>query len=265
MSAHEKGLDVVGERAAGNRGMRPLILVVDDEEEQRHYFKRALTSGGYRVIVSANGADALMSAVAERPALVIVDVNMGGMDGVDCCRFFRSTPATRAIPLLLTTALPLPPGVLGAVSSGLDGVPVLLKQEGLGKLLSLVSSITKERMPPRIGNTPHNTADARRYYRGGREIVVNSVARWVSIDGRKLPRLAARRFDLLVTLLGAEEALSRDQLLERIWNGIDNPNLVDVTVLRLRQDLKKVPAFRIKAERDGYLLVFRDSSASYRL
>lgn len=238
-------------------GIRPLILVVDDEEEQRCYFERLLTSRGYRVILSANGADGLSAAYAERPALIILDVNMPVMDGVGCCNLFKKVSTTREIPILLMTALPLPPDALKLLSSGLGGVPVLLKQDGLEKILSMVSTVLKEGLPAPPKIVPEILPDVRRFHRAGREIVVNAKARRISIDGRELPLLAARRFDLLSELLQTEGAVSRSELLTRIWNGNDNLNLVDVTVLRLRQDLKKVQTLRIKIEYDGFIVVFR--------
>lgn len=234
--------------------MRPLILVVDDEEQQRLCFERMLTSSGYRVVLSASGADGLRTACADIPALIILDVNMPGMDGIGSYHLFKKVAATRNIPILLATALPLPPGALKLVSSGLGGVPVLLKQDGLERLLAMVSSAIKGKTPSQLGVS----SDVRRFRRAGLEIVVNAKERRISIDGCELPPLAPRRFDLLSALLEAEKVLSREELLARIWNGIDNPNLVDVTVLRLRQDLKKVRTFRIRTEHDGYIVVFRD-------
>lgn len=215
-----------------------------------------LTSRGYRVILSANGADGLRAACAERPALIILDLNMPGLDGIGCHRLFKKVHATRKIPILLTTALSLPPGALKLVGDGLGGAPILLKQDGLEKLLSMVASAV-EGIPLQPGFAPEMSTDVRRFQRAGREIEVNEKARRISIDGRELPPLAARRFDLLSELLQTEGAVSRSELLTRIWNGNDNSNLVDVTVLRLRQDLKKVRTLRIKIEYDGYIVVFR--------
>lgn len=242
----------------------PLVLVIDDEKEQRLYFQRMLTSRGYRVILSANGADGLKAACVERPALVILDLNMPGMDGIGCYRLFKKVHATRKIPILFTTALSLTPGVLKLVSDGLGGTLVLLKQDGLEKLLSMVASVM-EGIPLQPGFAPEISADVRRFQRAGREVAVDVKTRRISIDGRELPQLAARRFDLLSELLEADGAVSRSELLMRIWNGNDNLNLVDVTVLRLRQDLKKVRTLRINMENDGYLVVFRGPPPSASL
>jgi CheY-like chemotaxis protein len=68
----------------------PLMLVVDDEKEQRILFQRVFVSLGYRVIFAANGEDGFRAACAERPALVLLDVNMPGMDGIGCCRLSKT-------------------------------------------------------------------------------------------------------------------------------------------------------------------------------
>lgn len=234
---------------------RPLLLVIDDERLQRDYFQRILTSHGYQVVLASNGADGMRATCNVHPALIILDINMPGMDGAECYRLFRAVAATRSIPILLATALTLPPGILRLVRSGLGGVHVFLKKDGRENLLSKVSSIIKNQLPHQPEDT-EASLDARIFYRMGREISVNAKVRRITIDGRELPQLAARRFDLLSELLETEGVLSRDELLARIWKGIDNPNLVDVTVFRLRQDLKKVSTLRIRIEHDGYSVAF---------
>lgn len=238
--------------------MRPLILVVDDEEEQRRYFHRVLTSRAYRVALSPDGTDGFRKACAERPVLVIIDINMPGMDGTDCYRLFKKASVTRDIPILLTTALPLPPGALNLISSGLGGALVLCKHAGLDHFLSVVSSIVEKGLPCELPHESKTTSTEHRFQHAGRNIIVNQRTHRISIDGQELPPLPGRRFDLISELLETEGALSRDELLKRLWDGIDNPNLVDVTILRLRQDLKKVRTIRITKEHDGYVVLFCD-------
>lgn len=232
------------------------ILVVDDEEEQRVYFERALTHYGYKVVLSSSGMEGFRTACKERPSLVIMDVNMPGMDGIGSYGLFKSLPATRGIPILLATGIPLTSGILKLINTSLGGVAVFLKQEGLDKLRSLVSMSIARTIPFDL------SSQEQRFQRGGREIVVDLKARRISIDGRSLRPLAARRFDLLASLLQATGTVSREELLQRIWNGTDNPNLVDVTVHRLRQDLKKIRLFCIRADHDGYAIQFRASAFS---
>ena len=83
----------------------PLILVVDDNPWFRDFLDDLLSAEGYRVILAEPGA-ALAAALAESPALALLDAVMPGHDGPSLCRGLRATPATRALPVLFLTGLP---------------------------------------------------------------------------------------------------------------------------------------------------------------
>src|SRR5690554_8079559 len=80
------------------------ILVVDDEPEIVQIARDYLDRAGYRVISSGDGREALRLARTESPALVVLDLMLPGMDGLDVTRAMREDPATRAIPIIMLTA-----------------------------------------------------------------------------------------------------------------------------------------------------------------
>ncbi len=83
------------------------VLVVDDEPAIRSYVRAALEGAGYRVLDAPDGASALeLLARGERPDLILLDIALPGMNGLDLCRRLRNEPATAAIPVLLLTGLP---------------------------------------------------------------------------------------------------------------------------------------------------------------
>ena len=81
------------------------VLVVDDTEANRILLQEILEIDGHEVLVAADGAEALRVASAERPDLVLLDVNMPGMDGLEVCRRLRAGQETTALPIILVTAL----------------------------------------------------------------------------------------------------------------------------------------------------------------
>jgi DNA-binding response OmpR family regulator len=84
---------------------RRRILVVDDDPRLLHIVSLYLGIEGYEVIQASNGEDGLKAVNESPPDLVIMDIMMPGMDGVEACRRIRENPATQAIPVLMFSAL----------------------------------------------------------------------------------------------------------------------------------------------------------------
>jgi DNA-binding response OmpR family regulator len=80
------------------------ILVVDDEPVIRDFLQAVLTEEGYTVLQAPDGRAALPLAVSEQPDLILMDIMMPHLNGIDACRRLRETPATRHIPVLILTA-----------------------------------------------------------------------------------------------------------------------------------------------------------------
>jgi len=84
---------------------RRRILVVDDDPRLLHVVSMYLGIEGYEVVTADNGEQGLAEVAAQRPDLIILDVMMPGLDGLECCRRLKSDEATRTIPVLMFTAL----------------------------------------------------------------------------------------------------------------------------------------------------------------
>lgn len=82
-----------------------IILVVDDEEPVRQLLASVLTDHGYRALQARNGRQALEIMQADQPDLVLTDVMMPVLSGTDLCRHLKADPATRAIPIILLSAV----------------------------------------------------------------------------------------------------------------------------------------------------------------
>ena len=81
-----------------------LILAVDDEAHILELLTFNLEASGYRVVTAANGEDALVVCAHERPAMILLDIMLPGIDGVEVCRRLKSTSTTSDIPIIMLTA-----------------------------------------------------------------------------------------------------------------------------------------------------------------
>jgi CheY-like chemotaxis protein len=86
----------------------PLILLAEDNEANIQLLVEYLTDEGYRVVVARNGAEAIDRAKEERPALILMDVQMPGMDGLEATRCLRADAQLASIPIIAVTALAMP-------------------------------------------------------------------------------------------------------------------------------------------------------------
>lgn len=213
------------------------VLVVDDESQQRRLFQRQFEAHGLEVASAASAAEALAMTreAAAPPNMILCDIAMPGIDGVTFVKALRAVPETATIPAILMTGLSLPTGLMEAAAEALGVGDIHLKGGPFPALLARIRTRLKE--PPAKG------------------VVIDPIQRAITIDGRRLPELPARRFQLLCALLRHPRAASREELLERVWDGKENVNIVDVTVMRLRQDLKSLPFLRIETVPAGYRLV----------
>ena len=85
--------------------MAEKILVVDDERDVRGLLSDFLTEEGYRVILATNGAEAIGLAELENPEVILLDINMPGIDGIEVCKKLKAQEKTQFIPIVIITAL----------------------------------------------------------------------------------------------------------------------------------------------------------------
>lgn len=97
------------------------ILIVDDEWMNRELIGTYLKLGGYQSRQASQGEKALEMALAEPPALVMLDVRLAGMDGFEVCRRLRSDPRTRSVPVLMVTAFDSDEDKQQAIDAGANG------------------------------------------------------------------------------------------------------------------------------------------------
>ena len=98
-----------------------LILIVEDNDKNRKLVRDVLAHEGYRLLETENGEDAVRLAQAERPALVLMDIHLPGIDGIEALRRLRADAGTRAIPVIAVTASAMTQDRATIMAAGFDG------------------------------------------------------------------------------------------------------------------------------------------------
>lgn len=201
------------------------MLLAEDDRAIRHALERALTLEGYEVTAVADGVEALAQAHRNRPDVLVLDVMMPGIDGLQVCRVLRAEGDRT--PILMLTALVETADRIAGLDAGADDYVV--------KPYTAAEMAARIRAMLRRSRTESARPGPLRI--GGLEI--DPVRREASVDGRPLD-LTRLEFDLLAYLAGREgEVVSRRQLLAEVWKqpygGGDKT--IDVHVAWLRRKL----------------------------
>lgn len=225
------------------------ILVVDDDEIQRRLFSRRLILEKFEIFTANSGLDALPRIQELRPDLVLADIGMPQIDGIQMLKIMRQVPKIAAIPVILMTGMPIPESMLQAAADGLKAGPILMKGN-FQQLLERINNILK--LPAHeAANTSPN---AHILHKG--PVIVDLIHREVTVAGdRVVPRLTAKRFDVLLCLLRHDGPVDQDALLNDVWGHRGDIKLVQMTVSLLREHLRDFPALQIKTEGHSYKLV----------
>ena len=96
------------------------ILAVDDQEDNRRILRDLLTTAGYEVIEAVTGEDAATLAEAQRPDLILMDIQLPGIDGYEATRRIKANPALRAVPVIAVTSYALSGDETKALAAGAD-------------------------------------------------------------------------------------------------------------------------------------------------
>jgi DNA-binding response OmpR family regulator len=204
------------------------ILVVDDEEAIAEAVRARLENEGYRVLVAHDGPQALAVAAEERPQLVVLDLMLPGMDGLEVCSELQRE---RWVPVLMLTARTEESDKIAGFAVGADDY--LTKPFSLRELAVRVRAIL--RRFERIAAPPSEEM----LDRDG--MTIDAARRRVSVDEQEL-LLTPLEFDILVTLAREPGVVfTREQLMDRVWGYRDyaGGRVVDSHVARIRRKLRE--------------------------
>ena len=202
------------------------VLVVDDEEAIAEAIRARLESEGYRVLVALDGPDAIEQHADQHPDLVVLDLMLPGMDGLEVCKQIQRDAWT---PVLMLTAKTEEADKVSGFAVGADDY--LTKPFSLRELTARVKAIL--RRMERMGEQ----RDAGPIDHGG--LVMDPSRRRVTVDGDDVG-LTPLEFEILLSLArDPGVVLSRDQLMDRVWGYRDfaGGRVVDSHVARIRRKL----------------------------
>ena len=230
------------------------ILVVEDEEN----FIEALTIGlkkeGFRVQVARDGAEALLVFDSVRPDLVLLDLMLPKISGVDVCRELRSRSK---VPIIMVTAKGSEVDTVVGLEVGADDY--VTKPYRLRELVARMRAVlrrTADRMPDRVPGTGDGVV-------ASGDLVLDPDRHEVSVRGEALD-LPLKEFEVLQLLLArAGRVVTRDQLIDEVWGHdyVGDTKTLDVHIKRLRSRIERDPSApeRILTVRGvGYKIVAPD-------
>ena len=224
----------------------PKILIVEDEPGMVAGLRDNFEFEGYQVLSAMDGVSGLERALADSPDLVILDVMMPRMSGLDVCKQLKSRRP--AIPIIMLTARGQEIDKVVGLELGADDY--VTKPFSIRELLARVKAVLR-----RVESAPKGKD---RYTFG--DVEVNLQSCQVSRRGRSLD-FSSKEFDLLKYFLSHPgEALTRDRLLEEVWGYDKFPTTrtVDAHIVRLRQKLEprpEDPRFFLTVHGTGYKFV----------
>jgi two-component system, OmpR family, response regulator MprA len=200
------------------------LLIVDDDPNVLRVMKRGLVYAGYGVDEADTGETALARAEVRPPALVILDVMLPGLDGLEVCRRLRA--ASPQMPILLLTARDRVPDRVAGLDAGADDY--LVKPFAFDELLARVRALLRR--------TRSGEGEVYRHA----DLTIDPATREVRRGDRTI-ELTAREYDLLEFMTRhARQVFSRETIFERVWGSdfMGESNVIDVVVMRLREKLE---------------------------
>ena len=211
--------------------MKRTVLVVEDDDSLQDVLSYNLSRKGYRVLQAINGDAALEMAREEKPDLIVLDIMLPGLDGLEVCRIVRREMAT---PILILTARDQELDKVGGLELGADDY--MTKPFSIRELLARVGALIRRREmdvgPPE---------EEKRISVG--DLILNLEARTAHLFGKSVD-LRPKEYDLLAFMASHPgRAYTRNELLDQVWGTeyFGDPRTVDVHVRWLREKIEREP------------------------
>ena len=225
--------------------IEPKILLVDDETEVLNIVRPALTEMGCSVVYVENGTKALEIVSLEKPDLVLLDLKMPGMTGLDVCKALKANLATAEIPVIILSGMKTEVDRIVALEIGVDDY--VTKPFSLRELMLRIQAVLRRSHQESQGSPVKQI--------GG--LVLDS-ARFTVRYKEKPLRLTPIEFKLLESLIDHTGHLqSREMLFQNVWSG--NPTITtrteDTHIQRLRDKLGRAGRFIETVRGKGYKMV----------
>ncbi len=205
------------------------ILIVDDEEHIIELIKFNLESSGYEVLSTNNGMDALKVAEKERPALILLDLMLPGLDGLEVCKELKKNKETTNISIIMLTAKSEEFDKVLGLELGADDY--ITKPFSVREMLARVKAVLRRNTVESPNEEIFNC----------RNLTVNFERHEVLINNKKID-LSLKEFELLQILIrNRGKILKREMLIDNIWGYeyIGETRTVDVHIRYLRKKIEE--------------------------
>jgi two-component system response regulator MprA len=236
-SAGVAAVEAASEKTGGGTGAeRPLLLVVDDERAIVDFITLGMRYEGFRIAEAPDGQTGLALSVSERPDVVILDIMLPDLDGLQVCRRLRAHPLTANVPILMLTAKDEIRDRVVGLEAGADDY--LTKPFSFEELLARVRALLRRQQRTlAAGGAGARTLRVA-------DIVLDEAAREVR-RGERVIELTATEYSLLhLFITHPRQVLDRQTILNRVW-GYDfmgDTNIIEVYVRYLREKIEDEPS-----------------------
>lgn len=230
-----------------------IVLAIDDQPAQRLILGRCLFGLGFHVQLADTGELGIAFAKRFKPDAIMLDWSLGdGLSGEDTLKALKADPLTKGIPVVMISAYREGPDPF-AWAFEHDAI-FLEKQswcrpESMKQLKTVLDTLIRKRRELGSG---WMADQPRTLVRGC--VRVDLITRYAWVTGRRVC-LGPKRFDLLCALMNAKGVVPREKLRIEVWGAKESTKTVDMTMSRLRDDLRKVGGDFIVTAPQGYLLV----------
>jgi len=220
------------------------ILAVDDDPVVRHVIRSTLIDAGHLISMATGGQEALDMITRHRPELVILDIMMPDMSGLDVCKQLRANPYLAKLPIIFLTAKDRPSDIANALDAGGD--------DFVSK--GAISVELPARIRALLRRIPGGNLDPDAEYLATQDFKLHATHPEVQIEDQIIELTPVEHRLLHYLMMRAGQPVPVDRLLKDVWgypSGVGDPKVVRVTVGRLRSKIEPV------AEKPSYLLNIR--------
>ncbi len=210
--------------------MNTRILVVDDEPQIRRALRAGLTAAGYDVVLAEGGEEALDQAALEPPALIVLDLSLPDLSGLEVCRRVREWSR---VPILILSARGQEKDKVNALDQGADDY--LTKPFGMDELLARIRAALRRQSGERVPETASIAVG---------DIVIDTARRIITRGGEEV-RLTRLEYEVLRYLAAnADRVITHRQILSHVWGpeNSEETQYLRVHIGHLRQKLERDPA-----------------------
>jgi two-component system, OmpR family, response regulator RegX3 len=221
------------------RGGQPTILVVEDEESYQQALSAGLSREGFHVELASNGVDALRRFMEHPPDLVVLDLLLPTMSGIEVCQRMR---AIAPVPIIIVSALNSEADIVRGLELGAEDY--IAKPYRLRELVARIRSVLRRvSLPLDVGQVQAHSEAVRADVVVAGPFQVSFSRRVLTVEGKPV-HLSRREFDLLALLLSPPgQVRTREELIDKLWSGRDlsDTRTLDTHIRRLRVKLESDP------------------------